>query len=414
MTSTDSFIIAAPETWRVSHYETNIHNSCLWMNSVYYSSSRIMRRMPPRQANSTLEPVLRACRLLQSFQDRDDILRVNELTKRTGLHKATVSRLLLALQSAGMVERIGRRGYRSHVQILRRRKLKIGYASQTEQSLFAREVTASLRRAAASQQVELLTLDNAYDAATTLRNVEGMIAAGVDVAIEFQTFESVAQLISSKFQQAKIPLISVDMPYPGATFYGGNNYEAGLIAGHALGHWTRDHWDGVADEVILIELPTAGPLPQLRLTAGHTGLQDVLPSIAKARVVHLDGGNTLKASFEAVKRHMRSTRAKRTLVMAINDPGALGALQAFEQAGRLEHCAVMGQGATLDARAELRRDGSRLIGSVAYFPERYGEALVRVALDIIEKKSLPPAIYTKHKVITAANVDRFYPDDPTK
>ena len=74
---------------------------------------------------------------------------------------------------------------------------------------------------------------------------------------------------------------------------------------------------------------------------------------------------------------------------AVNDPSALGALRAFEEAGRNHLCAVMGQNAIREAREELRRPSTRLIGSVAYFPERYGEELIPLALAILQKNKCP-------------------------
>jgi ribose transport system substrate-binding protein len=59
----------------------------------------------------------------------------------------------------------------------------------------------------------------------------------------------------------------------------------------------------------------------------------------------------------------------------------------------------------------LRRPGTPLIGSVAYFPERYGDRLVKLALDILELKPTPPALFIKHQLITPANVDHIYPND---
>jgi ribose transport system substrate-binding protein len=99
------------------------------------------------------------------------------------------------------------------------------------------------------------------------------------------------------------------------------------------------------------------------------------------------------------------------LVGAINDPSAIGALRAFEEAGRLEECAVMGQNGSIEARSEIRNPGSRLIGSVAYFPERYGEAAIALALNIVQGKATPPAVFVKHQLITSNTVDRIYPNE---
>lgn len=358
------------------------------------------------------ETVLRACELLRALSEPGDILRVQDLADRTRLPKATASRLLLTLESAGFVERVPKLGYRSLIRIQSRRRLRIGYASQTEDSLFAHEVTESVRRAAASLDIELTVYDNRYDPALTRSNAERMIEERVDVAIDFQTFEHVAQALASRFQQARIPLISVDLPTPGATYFGADNYAAGRIAGRALGRWAHEHWHRDFDRVLLIELPVAGPLLKARMTGALAGLEEILGHIERARIHHLDGANTFEGAQKAVKQHLKHHRRGRALILAMNDPNALGALEAFRHAALPDRCAVAGQGATLDARNELRRPQTQLIGSVAYFPERYGEALLQLALDILKKRPLPPAVYTKHRLVTSANVHRLYPKDP--
>jgi len=72
---------------------------------------------------------------------------------------------------------------------------------------------------------------------------------------------------------------------------------------------------------------------------------------------------------------------------------------------------VVGQNAEPDARVELRERRTPFVASVGYFPERYGAGLVRLALDILAKKPVPPAVFMRHQIITAQNVDHFYPND---
>jgi len=71
----------------------------------------------------------------------------------------------------------------------------------------------------------------------------------------------------------------------------------------------------------------------------------------------------------------------------------------------------MSQNASLEARNELRRPHSPLVGSVAYFPEQYGDRIVRLAKLLLSGRPAPPASYTRHVLITAENVDRLYPLD---
>jgi ribose transport system substrate-binding protein len=127
--------------------------------------------------------------------------------------------------------------------------------------------------------------------------------------------------------------------------------------------------------------------------------------------VRIDADGQFKTALETVRRHLRQSKAKRILIGAANDPSALGAVRAVQEASRDAHCAIAGQNAEPDARAELRDRRSSLVASVAYFPERYGDDLIRLALDILARRPVPPAVFVHHQVITADNVDHFYPND---
>ncbi len=211
--------------------------------------------------------------------------------------------------------------------------------------------------------------------------------------------------------EAGIPFIAIDIPHPGATYFGANNYQAGLMGGSYLGRWAKKHWDGDVDEVVLIGIERAGSLPKARVRGMLTGIVESLRSREACQTVALDGDGLFQRSLQRVRKHLRETKARRILVCAANDASALGALRAFEEAGRAEQCAILGQNAEPEARAELRLAHSRLVASVAYFPEKYGDGLIRLALDILARKAVPPAVFTRHQVITPENVDHFYPND---
>src|SRR6185312_7776713 len=114
---------------------------------------------------------------------------------------------------------------------------------------------------------------------------------------------------------------------------------------------------------------------------------------------------------EVLRQFLRRAPGKRTLVGAVNDVCALAALRAFDEIGGRHLSTNMSQNAIPDARAELRRPGTGLVGRVAYFPERYGDELMALALKILQKKSPPSTAFVKHQLITARNVDLLYPLD---
>jgi ribose transport system substrate-binding protein len=59
----------------------------------------------------------------------------------------------------------------------------------------------------------------------------------------------------------------------------------------------------------------------------------------------------------------------------------------------------------------MREPETRLIGSVAYFPEKYCADLITVALDILHRRPVPPAVFVKHQLVTPDNVNHVYPND---
>ena len=310
-----------------------------------------------------------------------------------------------------MVEKVSTNLYQAIMRPSKQRLCRLGYAAQGSNYQFSREVSSSLERAARAEGIELIALDNRYSAKAAQRNAEILVRERVDLAIEFQTDDTVAPIVASKYREAGIPMIAIDIPHPGATYYGANNYEAGLIGGRYLGRWSKEHWDSEVDEIIVLELPRAGNLPQMRLTGMLVGINLTLPGAKNCRVTRLDGDGEMGKSFEVVRKHIRGSSSMRILVGAINDVSAIGALRAFEEAGRVDTCAVMGQNASPEGRAEMRKPNTRLVGSVAFFPERYGPDLVKVSLDILGKKAVPPAVFVDHKLITPSTIDHFYPND---
>ncbi|MGH9361846.1 MAG: sugar ABC transporter substrate-binding protein, partial [Thermoanaerobaculia bacterium] len=178
-----------------------------------------------------------------------------------------------------------------------------------------------------------------------------------------------------------------------------------------LGRFARRRWGGEVDEIVLLELARAGSLPRARMRGVMAGIKEVLHENAECPCVALDGDGQFKTSLEKVRKHLRGSRARHVVVGAVNDPSALGAARAFQEAGRAGTCAIVGQNAEPDVRVELREPRTPLIGSVGYFPEKYGDGLIRLALDILAGKPVPPAVFVRHHLITPENVDHFYPND---
>ena len=133
------------------------------------------------------------------------------------------------------------RGYLAQSQdglyrlVARPKKARFGFGSQSAEMPFSEAVTESLRAAASAAGVDLMVLDNRYDAATALKNADEFVQSRPDLVIEFQVEQQVAPVIADKIESAGIPMIAVDIPHPHATFFGVDNYRVGFEAGSLPG-----------------------------------------------------------------------------------------------------------------------------------------------------------------------------------
>jgi ribose transport system substrate-binding protein len=368
--------------------------------------NRIERR------NYTVRSVVRAAAILKAFSSSHEVLSLQTIVERTQLDKGTAFRLLETLMETGLICRAGKQGYQSRFHPIQSRTFRFGYASQSNLLPFTRIVSDSLLNAASAADISLLVLNNQFSPRLALENAERFITEKVDLVIDSQINQNVASQIGAKFIDAGIPFIAVDVPHPGCFYFGADNYKAGRIAGRHLGRWAVKHWNGEAQQIIYLGLDAAGPLVNSRLTGMADGLNEYIPGSGKIPTCHYDTkGGQFDATLDTVRKHLRRRKVKRVLVCAINDSTALGALQAFREMGLEAEAAIIGQDASIEARQELRRPSTRLVGSVAFFPETYGIRLIKLALDILEKKPTPPAVFTQHELVTPETVDKIYPND---
>jgi ribose transport system substrate-binding protein len=369
---------------------------------------RNLESQPERTAPYLIESVGRACRLLRILQNEGS-LPLSELAEVARLSRPTVFRLMATLQANGMVVKDGTRKYRLAGGFSPGRRYKIGYLAETGETSFYRAVTRGLIESAERAGVDLVVLNSQQSPDVALANVEKLLAENVDLVLMFQSYSQIAAVISTRASGRKMPLIAIEMPHPNAIYFGVDNCHAGLTAGRYLAHWAQQHWKGEVDEILLIGAQRAGSLPEARLTGSLLGINEVLPNSAQAKISTVNGDWQFDVSREIVKRHLEKSKSSRILVSAIFDPSALGALQAFSDANRLQDCAIVGQNGSIEARLQMRKSNSRLIGSVAYFPERYGEQLIALALDMLTQRvPVPNAVFIKHQLITPSNLNQHY------
>jgi ribose transport system substrate-binding protein len=345
-------------------------------------------------------PILsKALDVLEVLQKSERPMSLESIYQRTHISKTTVYRILKTFVHRGYLAQSQDGLYRLAA---RPRKVRFGFGKQSGEMPFSEAVTASLRDAATQAGVDLLVLDNRYDAATAVQVAEEFVKNRVDLVIEFQVDQEVAPIIADKIAVAGIPLIAVDIPHPHATYFGVDNYRVGVEAGGLLADHVVENWGGKVDWVLGLDLENAGPLVQSRITGAFQGIRNKLPDIPVENFVRVDGRGMREPSFRVIADFLkRHPKERRILIAAATDSSALGALEAVRQQKREKHVAIVGQDCISEAMEEMRRPDTPWIGSVSHEAGTYGPRLIQLGLSILRGLTVPPYNYVGHKLVTA-------------
>jgi ribose transport system substrate-binding protein len=333
--------------------------------------------------------------VLEAFRTTQEELTLQDITQRTGISHTTAFRILFTLTHRRYVTRNDSRYRLSQV----RRKPRVGFCATLELP-FARAVAESLQDAASRGGLDLTVLDNGRSREITLANARTLAAGNIDVAIEFQRSHELAPLLGDLFATAGIPLIAVHVPHAGATYFGPDNYRAGLLAGQTLGQYARRRFSSFPNLLLLLDIEEAGTLLHARISGALDGLKRAIGSVALDRTVRLNGGGDRKQSRTATLSALRKRNvSERILIAAASDYSALGALDAVNELGLASMSAIVGHDGDRDALQSIADAKSPFLATVAFFPDRYGAGLVDLALRLMNGQPAPPFNYVEHQVM---------------
>jgi ribose transport system substrate-binding protein len=351
-----------------------------------------------------LIPVLsKALDILELLQAENQPMTLEAIHRQTKISKTTVYRVLKTFVHRGYLSQSPDGLYR---QVTRPKKLRFGFGGQSADMPFSVEVTESLKEAAAAVGVDLLILDNRYDASTALKNAEEFVRSKVDLVIEFQVEHEVAPMIGDKIAGANIPLIAIDIPHPHATYFGVDNYRVGIAAGETLAGHAVEHWGGKVDWVIGLDLAEAGQLVQSRITGAFEGVRSGIADLPVELFVRIDGRGMRDRSKKLISDFLqRHPKDKHILIAAANDSSALGAVDAVREQKRERSVAIVGQDCIADAVTEMRKERSPLIGSVSHQTNSYGPSLIHLGLQLLRGQTVPPYNYVEHKMVTRGSLE---------
>jgi len=285
----------------------------------------------------------------------------------------------------------------------------LGFGSQFA---FIAIVDESMQRAAKEAGVNLVFMDNEFKPEKALENAELVAArADIDLVFEFNYYQQQNYAIADIFKAAGKPVIAIDIPIPGATYYGGDNYYAGKMAGIGLGEWAAEKWGSDPVDLVLVEQQSlAGQQTLEARTLGIiAGVQAALPYLKPEQIVRFEGGNAPDKAGEAVAAQLTANpEAKRVLIGMLGDSNAMAAANAAAEAGRDVGVSGIG-GDDVGIKALQVGDPANFVGTTLFLPEHYGDDLIPLGCRLLAGEQIPAEVFVQHVFLNKANVAEYYP-----
>jgi ribose transport system substrate-binding protein len=302
-------------------------------------------------------------------------------------------------------------------------RFTIGFANLTDDpgarieglGFTGEDVRTSFVMGARGLPIDLVLYDNARDRAKAIANAEDAARRKLDLYIQYCDDQAANQEVAQRLSAARIPILAVNDPVGEAPLYAANNREAGRLAGDALGKFGLTTWRGrLFAAAILGAVKDPATAVQDRIAGIVEGLHEHLPDVVP---VQLDSGGNFPDAQAQLRRFLAKESGAKALVATLDDTTALAAKLAAETVSRVPDTIIVSQGCDSSVHGgtnakkpiDPTNSNSILLGSVAFFVDRYGSEILPLALKMLHGEQVPPRSFTGHVLVTAKNVFRIYP-----
>ena len=309
------------------------------------------------------------------------------------------------------------------VAVAQEHRYTVAFANLTEEpgttlegtGFTGREVRESFVLAVRRYPIDLVFYDNQRDPRKALANVEDAVGRKVDLYIQYLDDAATNVKVGQRLRGAGVSVLAINTPVPDAPLYTIDNRVAGRIAGEALSEYGARNWRGLPTiGVVLGNLRSSEYRVPERAQGASEGLKRHLPTI---KIIPVETHGNPAQVGPLLAKVLASHPSTKILVAAMDDASALAAKSALESAGRLPDGAIVGQGVDrsvhggMNDRKEIdpSNRGSIVVGSVAFYLDRYGYEVLPLAMRMLRGETVAPRTVTAHRLITAANVFIEYP-----
>jgi ribose transport system substrate-binding protein len=289
---------------------------------------------------------------------------------------------------------------------------RIGYAEGWAAIPFSAVINKGIYRIAGDLGADVAYCDIAFDSDKAVSCAELIAQQSPAFVVNSNWRAPAAQAVMAIYDAAGIPTLSIDVVHPNAIFIGADSYTSGDIAGRAAGEYAASLGRCGDVTILLGEAPGDGDAANQRLAGFADGVQVVCGALPADRIKRelFDAGTTEQALTKSTDWLTANPGASFVLGTSIDDARADGIAKALVQSGRegvavAQGCDDIGIAATkAGPPAE-----TRFLGCVPFYPERYPDYAMSVALDVLEGKAVPQEVHIAHEFLDRDTIGSVYP-----
>ncbi len=278
------------------------------------------------------------------------------------------------------------------------KKVKIG-ASFPLLDQFLQNVANSIKERAEAAGAEVSITSAEEKIEIQLNQIENFIASGVDALIVLPQDTATTAQITQKAKAANIPLVYVnrrpsELP-KGVPYVGSDSLVAGQLEMEQLAKLSNQQ----GNVAILQGDPTQEAAQQRT-----KGCEEVAAKY-NMKVVFNQTGLWARDKGLALAENLIQSGQQVDVICANNDEMALGAINAFENAGMLDKVVVGGVDATGDALNAMA--AGKLEVTVFQDAKGQGQAGVDTAIKMVNGDEVPDIINVPYQLVTPENMSQF-------
>lgn len=283
----------------------------------------------------------------------------------------------------------------------------IGFANISEQDMTTLALREYLIECCEAYGMSVIATDNEFSGTKAVQNVQTMIPRGIEGLVEFNVDESVGGVVMELCNEAGIPVIAIDIPHPGATFFGADNAYAGTIAGEAVGQAAKEKW-GDIDCLLLVDQMASGELPRQRVLKAEDGIKTVFPDFPSDKVFIVEGGQQADVAQQAVSAFLAAHPNEHIGIVVLQGTAGLGTFAAIQIAGRDDDCIMVVNNEDNFFAHTQNYPESCWYGCVTFELIKYGQWIAPAMREILDTGVVPEYVYVEHKIVTRDNMDELF------